>query len=164
MKISFVISVSLWTMCAVGAKVLPQKTQSHPQNYVKCSTNNKILWPDYGDNKYYFECIGDDKFVKRPCPVKMVFNYRKQQCTWLENWVEPPIISNLVEPLQTPRMMSEFSPSCLESELHLLWPDPSVPQDYFRCIAVEQYERLSCTFGYVFVFMKQMCIADQPAT
>lgn len=140
-------------VCEIGAKVVPQ-------NYVKCGKNDKFLWPDYGDNTFYFECIGEDNFVKRPCPVKTVFNYYEQQCTWPEEWLEPPAFSKLVEPFQS----LDFSPTCLESELHLFWSDPQVSRDFFRCSGIGQYERLSCPLGQTFIFMVQMCVYEQQET
>lgn len=161
MKISSRIFFSLLIVVAfVGAKVLPQKS---PLNYVKCTKREKILWPDYSDKKFYFECVGEDSFVKRPCPSKTVFNYHSQQCTWPEEWVQPPELNNLVEPLKSIAMM-EFSPPCLESELHLFWPDPEVPRDFFRCLDVAQSQRQSCPSGSVFAFLIQMCVEEQTMT
>lgn len=161
MKIASSIFLSLLAVAFVGAKVLPQKS---PLNYVKCTKREKILWPDYSDKKFYFECVGENDFVKRPCPSKTVFNYHTQQCTWPEEWIQPPELSNLVEPLKSAISLMEFAPTCQDSELHLYWPDPEVPRDFFRCLGVGQSERLSCPDGNVFSFLLQMCVAEQTTT
>lgn len=137
------------TVFVVSGRILPRKS------HVKCSKNNQNLWPDYSNKNFYFECISEIDFVKRPCPVKTVFNYYSQQCTWPENWISPPELESL---------QAEHSPSCLEAELHLTWPDPGNPQDYFRCTGIGQYERLSCPLGRTFVFLMQMCVAETTTT
>lgn len=127
-----------------------------PQKYVNCAQKNKILWPDYVDKRYYFECIGDDFFVKRLCPNKTVFNYKTQECTWPEDWKKPPEIDNLIE--------RENSPSCEKFELHLLWADVKNSQDYFRCTGVGEFERLTCPADRIFNFVVQMCVAVETTT
>lgn len=134
------------TISVVSGKVLSLKD---PQKYINCAQKNKILWPDYSDKRNYFECVGDDYFVKRPCPNKTVFNYKSQECTWPEDWIKPPELDNLVE--------REFSPSCAEFELHLFWPHPESPQDYFRCTGIGEYEKLTCPADRVFNFLVQTC-------
>lgn len=144
-------------VCAVSAKSLQLKSR------VDCSKKNKILWPDYSDNKFYYECVSEDSTVRRPCPSKTVFNYYTQQCTWPEDWLQPPVMDNFIEP-QEEEKTSEFSPSCLISELHLYWPDPTNHQDYFLCTAIGMYERRSCRDGEAFVFLAQMCLEEEPTT
>lgn len=137
------------TVYLVSGRILPRKL------HVKCSKNNQNLWPDYNDKKFYFECISEDDFVKRPCPAKTFFNYYSQQCTWPEDWIKPPEFEIL---------QSEHSPSCLESELHLTWPDPGKPQDYFRCTGIGESKRLTCPLGRRFVFLMQMCVPEETTT
>jgi Chitin binding Peritrophin-A domain len=146
-------AVLSFLVCAVSAKSSLSKSR------VDCSKKNKILWPDYSDKKFYFECISEDSSVRRPCPSKTVFNYYTQQCTWPEDWLQPPVLDNFIEPQET-----EFSPSCLISELHLFWPDPSNHRDYFLCTGIGIYERLSCREGETFAFQMQMCIEEPPTT
>ncbi|CRL05787.1 CLUMA_CG018815, isoform A [Clunio marinus] len=161
MKISSVI-FEAFLICAVGAKVLPLKSQ----NYIKCTKKNSILWPDYSDRNNYFECVGEQHFVKRPCPGKTVFNYHAQQCTWPDDWIEPPSVNQLIvsQSQELKEFVSDFSPSCLVSELHLFLPDPNHPRDYFRCTGIGQSERWSCPVNHVFVFLIQMCIFEEPST
>ena len=135
----------------VDSKVVP---------HVKCSKDHQILWPDYNDNRFYFECIGIKNFVRRPCPSDLVFNYHTQQCSWLEDWIELPQVIPLIEKMAS----DEYSPSCLEHELHWLWPNPTDPQEFFRCTGIGEYERNLCPPGEVFVFMIQMCEKEQLTT
>ena len=127
-----------------------------PQKYVNCSQKNRVLWPDYADKRNYFECIGEENFVKRLCPNKTVFNYNVQECTWPEDWKKPPEIDNLVE--------QELFPSCEKFELHLLWPHEKNPQDYFRCTGVEAFERLTCPADRIFNFVEQKCVTVETTT
>lgn len=152
MKVCAFIIFSV-TILVVSGKVLNFKD---PQKYINCAQKNTILWPDYSDKRNYFECVGEDYFVKRPCPNKTVFNYKSQECTWPEDWIKPPQLDNLVE--------REFSPYCAEHELHLFHPDPNNPQDYFRCLGIGEHERLTCPVDRVFVFLLQMCVAIETTT
>lgn len=159
MKISHIILVSAFIGVAC-AKVLSMKS---PQKYVKCSKKNQILWPDYSDKRSYFECIGEETFVKRSCPIKTVFNYHMQQCSWPEEWLEPPELNNLVEPVEL-IPAGDYAPSCKMSELHLLWPHPEITQDYFRCTGIGKYERISCPPQHVLAFLVQMCVKEDEKT
>jgi Chitin binding Peritrophin-A domain len=147
-----IIFFSLATILVVSGKVLSVKD---PEKYINCA-KNKVLWPDYGDKRNYFECVGDDYFVKRSCRNKTVFNYKTQECTWPEDWIKPPESDNLVE--------REFSPTCSVFELHLFWPDPENPQDYFRCTGIGEYVRLTCPIDRVFNFLVQICVALETTT
>lgn len=140
-------AIFLVTILSVNGKVFNTKD---PKKYVNCEQKNKVLWPDYSDKKNYFECVGDDYFVKRPCPNKTVFSYKIQECTWPEDWIKPPELDNLIE--------REFSPSCAEFELHLLWPNPENPQEYFRCTEVGENLKFTCRSDRVFNFSAQMCV------
>lgn len=152
------VVVISFIVCAVSAKSSLSKSR------VDCSKNNKILWPDYSDKKFYYECISEDSFVRRPCPSKTVFNYYTQQCTWPEDWLQPPELDNFIEPLEEVTPTADFSPSCLISELHLFWPDPTNHQDYFLCTGIGMYERLSCLDREIFEFLVQTCIEEPPTT
>lgn len=150
MKFLAIFVLALAVTQAVESKVLPQKS------HVDCKKHSDRLWPDYEDNRFYFECVGGEHFVKRPCPSTLVFNFYAQECVWLEDWSEPPGVADLI--------LSDFSPTCLEHELHWLWPDPTEASDFFRCTGVGQYERLSCPPGTVFVFLIQMCASPETTT
>lgn len=142
---AFVLAVAVTQ--AVDSKVIPQKS------HVDCEKHRDRLWPDYEDNRFYFECVGFENFVKRPCPPTFVFNFSAQKCVWLEDSQKPPKVKNSI--------FSDFSPTCLEHELHWLWPDPTQPEDFFRCTSIGQYERLTCQPGTIFVFLIQMCASPE---
>lgn len=119
-----------------------------PSKYVKCAEKSKTLWPDYRDRKFYYECLGDDYYARRPCPPKKVFNYRKQQCIF-------PEIND-----HKSRKKEKFAPSCLEPSEKMLWPDPVKPRDYYKCTGVGKYQRLHCPFNEIFEFSVQMCVVE----
>lgn len=110
------------------------------------------LWPDAKDWHFYFECIGLNYFVRRPCPENTVFNYYKQQCTWPDEWRVAPFKSK------------NTGPTCTETELHILWPDPDIPSDFFMCHGIGLFERYSCPSGQTFFFNRQMCWVPEGST
>lgn len=123
-----------------------------PSKYVKCAEKSTTLWPDYRDRKFYYECLGDDYYARRPCPPKKVFNYRKQQCIF------PEINSNVNE--HKSRKKEKFAPSCLESGQKMFWPDPVKPRDYYKCTGIGKYQKLHCRVNEIFEFSVQMCVVE----
>lgn len=121
-----------------------------PSKYVKCAEKSKTLWPDYRDRKFYYECLGDDYYARRPCPPKKVFNYKKQQCIFPE--------INVNE--HKSRKKEKFAPSCLESGQNLFWPDPAKSRDYYKCTGIRKYQKLTCPMNEIFEFSVQMCVVE----
>lgn len=133
-----------------SAKSSQPKRFKDPSKYVKCSENSKTFWPDYKDRKFYYECLGDDYYARRPCPPKKVFNYKKQQCIF-------PEINNISE---HKKKKEKFSPPCLETGQSLLWPDPTNHRVYYKCSGVGKSQKLMCPLNEIFEFSVQMCVVE----
>lgn len=147
----FMLTFAILDINVESAKSSQPKRFKDPSKYVKCSDNSKTFWPDYKDRKFYYECLGDDYYARRPCPPKKVFNYKKQQCIF-------PEINNISE--HKSRKKNKFAPACLESSLNLFFPDPSNHRVYYKCIGVGKHQKLMCPLNEIFEFSVQMCVVE----
>ena len=50
----------------------------------------QLLWPDFDNKRFYFQCLKDGEFIKRKCFKKLQFNFYTQKCEVAENWKAPP--------------------------------------------------------------------------
>lgn len=53
-------------------------------------TDLHLLWPDFDNKRFYFQCLKAGEFIKRKCYKKLQFNFYTQKCEDAENWKAPP--------------------------------------------------------------------------
>jgi Chitin binding Peritrophin-A domain len=67
-----------------------------------CQNENSLqtLWPDFENNRRFFQCMAVNVFGIHDCPANLLFSFELQVCVWEHMW-EPPPSPDFITPFPT---------------------------------------------------------------